>query len=567
MRTKILLTIILLVAAVIRFVALDKIPVSPYWDEVAIGYNAYSIAHTGRDEYGRWFPLLFQSYNDYKMPGQIYLSVIPIAIFGLNIFSTRFISAFLGTASIFILYLLVKALFDREYREKERFKFSNIVALTAAFLLGISPWHIQFSRASFEANSGLFFVLLSAWLFIKGLDSSKYKIASFIGFAVSCYFYRSILVFVPLLLIVNLLIFHKELFAKKAKRISIVGIFVFLLLAAPIYFAVFVGNGAARAEQVSVASELTSKVDLSTQVIATSPGIPLGKIAMNRRLVEVEDVLHNYLTNFSFDFLFFNGDINGRQNIQFMGMLYLWEVLSLFVGIIALSRLPWKIWAFVGSWILLAPIPAALALPVPHALRDLNAVPMFALISAIGLVSLFVLLHNKLLRTGYMVIASIVILFFFVQFIYLYFMATPRLVASDWGYGYQQLVAEVTSQQKNYNKIVITGSQWEPYMYFLFFTHYDPLQYQKTGSQRDFAKYLFGGTSWDGDNYQVTLDRVNLIKYAGTNNALFVLSPKEYKKQKKSRAYKVVYQSTIYGMDGKPIFIFATVTKRRTKKS
>src|SRR5277367_3686466 len=109
MRTKILLTIILLVAAVLRFVALDKVPVSPYWDEVAIGYNAYSIVHTGRDEYGRWFPLLFQSYNDYKMPGQIYLSVIPIALFGLNVFSTRFISAFLGILSVFVFYLLVKA--------------------------------------------------------------------------------------------------------------------------------------------------------------------------------------------------------------------------------------------------------------------------------------------------------------------------------------------------------------------------------------------------------------------------------------------------------------------------
>ena len=94
MKTKILLSVIILLAASLRFIALDKIPVSPYWDEVAIGYNAYSIAHTGKDEYGKWFPLLFASYNDYKMPGEIYLSIIPISLFGLNVFSTRFISAF-----------------------------------------------------------------------------------------------------------------------------------------------------------------------------------------------------------------------------------------------------------------------------------------------------------------------------------------------------------------------------------------------------------------------------------------------------------------------------------------
>jgi 4-amino-4-deoxy-L-arabinose transferase-like glycosyltransferase len=569
MQTKILLLLIILLAALLRFVALGNIPVSPYWDEVAIGYNAYSILHTGKDEYGKSFPLLFQSYDDYKMPGQIYLSVIPIALFGLSVFSTRFISALFGTATVFVLYLLVKALFDREYREKQRFRFGNAIAVLSSFLLAISPWHIQFSRASFEANSGLFFVLLSSWLFIKGLDSGKYKIAAFISFAVSCYFYRSILVFLPLLLLANFIIFNKDLFLKKAIKVSIIGIITFAVLAVPIYNAIFIGSGLTRAQDVSVAPELAQKVIDTSEIIGNSPTMKLGKIVLNRRFVMAEDVMHNYLTNFSFDFLFFSGDPNMRHSPREMGLLYLWEMISILAGIVMLCRLPWKIGAFIGSWILLAPIPAALALPVPHALRDLNAAPMFAVVSATGLVALFIWMQNKRPRIIYIGAVAFIILFFFSQYLYLYFAASPRLEANDWGYGYQQLVQDVVNQQNKYKKIVITGYLWEPSEYFLFYTHYNPALYQQSGSMKGFSNYIFGGTGWDYKRYSTTLETVNLKKFAGTNNALYVLSPLEYKRQTKvfaaRYAYKLVSKGTIYDMYHKPLFIFTTLTKRKSQ--
>ena len=68
--------VILLIAAFLRFYKLDSYPVSISWDEAAIGYNAYSIAQTGKDEYGQKFPVLFRSFNDYKLPGYIYLDAL-----------------------------------------------------------------------------------------------------------------------------------------------------------------------------------------------------------------------------------------------------------------------------------------------------------------------------------------------------------------------------------------------------------------------------------------------------------------------------------------------------------
>ena len=51
---------------------------SLYWDEVSSTYNAYSIAETGKDEFGNSFPLLFRAFEDYKTPANIYLTAISV---------------------------------------------------------------------------------------------------------------------------------------------------------------------------------------------------------------------------------------------------------------------------------------------------------------------------------------------------------------------------------------------------------------------------------------------------------------------------------------------------------
>ncbi len=48
-----LLILILLVAAILRLYKLGVVPGSMNADEAAIGYNAYSILKTGKDEYGK----------------------------------------------------------------------------------------------------------------------------------------------------------------------------------------------------------------------------------------------------------------------------------------------------------------------------------------------------------------------------------------------------------------------------------------------------------------------------------------------------------------------------------
>ena len=71
-----LITILIVIAGFLRIYKIATVPPGLNQDETAIGYNAYSILVTGRDEWGEKYPLYFKSFGDYKLP--IYIYYIPI---------------------------------------------------------------------------------------------------------------------------------------------------------------------------------------------------------------------------------------------------------------------------------------------------------------------------------------------------------------------------------------------------------------------------------------------------------------------------------------------------------
>ncbi len=70
-----LLLAIVILATVLRIWGIGQYPVGLNADEAAIGYNAYSLLQTGKDEYGKSFPLSIRSFDDYKPPLYAYLTV------------------------------------------------------------------------------------------------------------------------------------------------------------------------------------------------------------------------------------------------------------------------------------------------------------------------------------------------------------------------------------------------------------------------------------------------------------------------------------------------------------
>jgi len=195
MKKRVFLILVLFLAAFLRFYHLGSNPPSLAWDEAALGYNAYSIGLTGKDEFGRFLPIdYFASFGDYKPPLYVYAAVLPIKILGLNEFAVRFPSAFFGVLTVFLTYFLVRLLFPK-------LKESWLPVLSALFL-ALSPWHTQLSRAAWEANLALFWVVLGAFLFLKSLDDQHWWLVfSALCFAASFYTFNSARVFSPLLVL------------------------------------------------------------------------------------------------------------------------------------------------------------------------------------------------------------------------------------------------------------------------------------------------------------------------------------------------------------------------------
>lgn len=532
--TTISLVCIVLLACFLRFYKIDQIPVSLYWDEAAMGYNAYTIAQTGQDEYGNAFPFLFESFNDYKMPGAIYLMAVIVKIFGLSEFTVRFISALLGTLTVVCTYFLVLALFNGDtYKKNEKQNHfiwnASLVGLVTAFLLAISPWHIQFSRTSFEANVGVFFIVLGVWSFLRGLSFSIFYYISMISFGISMYMYRSIDVFLPLLLLSLYVIFRKRLTFKK----FIIGNILLLCIIAPFIPHILSPDGMKRVQQVNISMNIQEDLYKNSLAIQKEGNTVWNRIIYNRRFVYVQTFINEYISHFSPKFLFLEGDSNGRHGPRGMGLLYYWELPFLLIGLYALLRYApnSSIKAIVLLWIVIALIPASFSIPAPHALRSLNVLPMPQLLIAMGLWFCYTKVLSKK-RLLFISVVGIFILGCFLNYLYLYYEKTPKITASAWADGHKQLTTYVFANEKSYDKILITGEYWQPYIYFLFYKKYDPSLFQKYGTNRKFDKYVFGGTSWDKEQYHQTLESVDLAEFAGSKNTLVVLSPKEYSMQK-----------------------------------
>lgn len=168
MKTKylsiIFLGVIIVVASILRLWRLGNVPPSLTPDEAALGYNAYSILKTGRDEYGALLPIIFKSFGDYKPGLYVYTAIPPILIFGLTEFATRFPSALAGIAAVYLIYLIIKEIWK-----------SDRLALLGSFLLAINPWHIYFSRGAWEINLSLTLTLIGIYFFYHAVASSAYK--------------------------------------------------------------------------------------------------------------------------------------------------------------------------------------------------------------------------------------------------------------------------------------------------------------------------------------------------------------------------------------------------------
>ncbi len=463
MKSKIVVLCILLLAAALRLYKLGDLPRGLYIDEVSLGYNAWSVLKTGKDEHQVFFPFQFQAFGEYKLPVYLYASMPLISLFGLNAFSIRLLSALAGICAVWGIYLLT-----RKILSNKNYKYPESAALLAAAFLAVSPWSLQFSRGAFEANVAVTLVIFAMYFVFKYLENStkrRYLVLAITCFILGLYTYNAERIIIPVLVVGILLLFWKKLSLLENKRIVSVSFgILFIIIASALLGSVF-GNESARVREVF---ELENKQYYL--------GALLG-------------VLQKYLTHFSANFLFFEGDIVVRHSVREVGEMFLSQLPFMVIGLIILAREKTQQSKLLLLWLVVAPFPAGLATPVPHALRSLPLLVPLTIATAVGITESIIWLnrhivaYKKVSIIGLQFTLVILFTFSFVTYLHVYYKHYVYKTSWDWAEN-QTLLGEVIARDYSTKKKILIEADPKTMEYIRFFN----------ASQNNFTKdsrYIF----------------------------------------------------------------------------
>lgn len=448
-RTRVIFAIIFFIAVIIRIYNLSNIPASLHIDEASIGYNAYSILTSGKDEHGVTFPVFFKAFGEYKSPVEIYSTIPFIFLFGLNEFSVRITSVIYGLLGIVAIYLVTNELFKKN-------NYADFIALTAMFFLAISPWDIQFSRIAWEMMPFVFFTTFGLYLFLKAQTVPKLLPFAITSFCLSVYSYFVAWLFIPIFGLMILVLYYR-FFLKNIKE-TVISLVLLLLLFVPIFNDIAL-HGLKRWQQVSIFSNPPANESI------------------------VQHIKINYFQHFSVEYLFTNGDIgmpgqpNTYDSVKGMGELYIFQLPLLLIGLYKLFKQKDKTSLILLLWLLLYPLGSMFTTrPSPLARRSVIGVIPIQIISALGLIYLFQLTAKiKSLSKILVVFTILIISLSFAYYLVLYF-ADYTSYSSDY-YGFQfgskQIVTYFGTHESMYDDLIMSPYIFSPYIYFDFYSPND----------------------------------------------------------------------------------------------
>ncbi len=474
-----ILGLIIMLGIITRFYQLGKVPAGLYLDEAAQGYNAYSILKTGKDEFGKAFPMAFRSFNDFKTPVYIYLIVPLIPFFGLNTFSIRLPSFIFSILTLPLLYLLIKKL-------SAKYSGSTTIALLAVLFLSISPWHTLFGRTNFECNVALFLLLLGYYLFILGLKKPRWLLLSAVTFALALPAYHSERVLVPLILLFLFYNNYSVLFDRKHLKIVLSASLIGLILIWPTVRILTTPGFLARISTLNIFSTSTNLLP------GFLPGLSgsLSALANNHAFLSLKEFFSLYLFYLSPRSLFLLGDSGPRSSFPELSVFYTWQLPLYLYGLYLLfkDKKLGELRSFTIFLLIISPLPAAITRDPFSTIRALPLVIPMVIIMAMAVEKFFQRLTTFRAKS---------LAFGFFIFLIIYSLAklySSGLIlnefyrASYWDYGWQE-VAEVIKTLDPSLPIVVDNARGEPYSQLLVFTQYDPRRYQAENFEVTPAEY------------------------------------------------------------------------------
>lgn len=449
----------------------SKFPPGFTADEATMGYDAYSLLKTGKDQFGTSWPLAFRSFGDWRPPLYIYMSMPFVAILGLTPLAVRMPSMIVGSLEIVLIYLVGKEIFSRK------------AGLFSAILLSLSPWSMLQTRFAQETNLSTFCIFVGVLLAIYWFKrrGSLYLVLSSIAFGLSFYAYHNARLTVPLILLGGGVILWCSIRQKKkeAKQFILAGITGALLLL-PLLNYLWKSPEAMfrRASGQSVFADSGIKSALWKDIVTMPPGYPiwLSRLQHNKPLYYGRVIIRGYLSHFDPFFLFFSGDPHERFRTPYSGVLNWTMLLFLPIGlVVAISRCFRGVNRFsfrlIMWWFLVAPVVASLSTIVPNSQHVQDLMIPLQIIGGIGAATMVERAANSV---KFILLSLFLISYFLFLYGYIIIIPSQTKYLQAWHY-YGNLFEKL--QTFKGRRLVFLGGQY--YINLAFFLKYNPAVFQR----------------------------------------------------------------------------------------
>ena len=456
-----LLLLITLLGGLVRLYELGSYPYRFDHDEMALGYEAWSIWETGRDSHGNAFPMRFRSFNNYAPPVAFYVTTPVVGLLGLNETTTRLPIALAGIATIVLVALLARAWF------------SPAAGLIAALLLACNPWHISYSRIAFEVGLVPFFISLGLLGFTYGMrwpvDAHRPPLGallwlglSALAFALLVATYFTMPVEVPLLILAC----TAAVLLQRPRRFRpLITWYALLLLFLSPFLVDYLANW---------------------QIYQTR--------FTNNSILRLENWptiwLDNYRKHFDLQSLFVRGYGPGQRDpLPYgFGELSWFNGLSMLLGFAALllrhrrdKAAPLNILALSLIWLLSFPVAASMV-DAPERVveyRALNLLPLPQIMAGLGWFVLFDLLRRvgRYLSAAFILVTPLLLLIPLYNFSSSYFQPIYAWNSPAFNVGLRPVIEQVRDQTDSCDKIWLEPTN-QTLIYYLFLSAYPPAKYQ-----------------------------------------------------------------------------------------
>ncbi len=497
-----------LVGLGLRLLFQAKIPYGFHRDEAGILYSAYSIARTGRDEWGRLLPLHFKALGDYPPGIYNYLTSLFVLMIGPVPLAERLPAIVLGSFLIPLTYVLVKQLFNQEK-----------LALISAGLIVFNPWHWFQSRAGSEPIAALFFSLLGLFFYGRYLTKKKRPrfnlILTSLCYFLALYTYNAARMMLPLIHFLTSWYHQPDIFSRpfklkeKNKKILLYSIGLVLFSVGAVFIS---SQTAMRLNTVSLLHQIRNQNFQAWFDREAINGLPIffSRLMHNKPIELIRRIISNYFNHFRFGFLFGSDGKPSRYLVPSVGQ-FLWICLPLLLcGLIKprieKTGLKQRQKLFLVIWILTAPLAAAITYEdIPHVKRAMYLFWPLVIFAANGTWHL----GRWLKQVQPRLIAVFTVLLAAGLFSWeLLFTSSQYLIHAKYetihhrSYGYKQAFDYLKRHKDSYQRVIVYEGTDTPYIFYLVYSQYPPRKYQQQAQANPANLFNENKTSWTLGKYE-----------------------------------------------------------------